>query len=71
MLGELKLKTPQFQVPRFHHTLTFWINSIIQACFFIEQIKEPFPSEEQIKKAPSLQSASVVGYFLHIRCRKP
>lgn len=67
---EVKLKTPQFRVPRFHRTLTFWINSVINAGFSIEQVNEPCPSDEQIKEKPSLQSASVVSYFLHIRCRK-
>jgi ubiquinone/menaquinone biosynthesis C-methylase UbiE len=67
---ELKLKTPQFQVPRFHRTLTFWINSIIKAGFFVEQVNEPCPTQEQIKQKPSLHSATVVCYFLHVRCRK-
>lgn len=67
----VKQKTPKFQVPRFHRTLSFWMNAIIQAGFCIEQVNEPFPSEEQIKEKPSLQSASIVSYFLHIRCRKP
>jgi ubiquinone/menaquinone biosynthesis C-methylase UbiE len=66
----LKIKLPMFQVPRFHRTLSFWINSILQAGFSIEQVNEPFPSETMIKEKPSLDSAGVVGYFLHIRCRK-
>jgi ubiquinone/menaquinone biosynthesis C-methylase UbiE len=68
---ELRLQTPKFRVPRFHRTLSFWMNAIIQAGFIIEQVNEPFPSDEQIKEKPSLQSAGVVSYFLHIRCRKP
>lgn len=67
----LKLTTPQFQVPRFHRTLSFWINAIIKAGFSIEEINEPCPSGEIIQEKPFLQSAAVVGYFLHIRCRKP
>jgi ubiquinone/menaquinone biosynthesis C-methylase UbiE len=67
----VKLKTPQFQVPRFHRTLTFWINAVVKAGFSIEAINEPCPSDAIIQEKPSLQSASVVGYFLHIRCRKP
>ena len=68
---ELKQKAPQFQVPRFHRTLTFWINSIIKVGFSIEQVNEPCPSDKIIKEKPSLQSAGIVGYFLHIRCRRP
>lgn len=67
----LKLKTPQFQVPRFHRTLTFWMNAVIKAGFLIEEINEPSPSDKILKEKPSLQSATVVAYFLHIRCRKP
>ena len=68
---ELKLKTPQFQVPRFHRTLSFWMNEIVKTGFIIEQVNEPWPSDRMIQEKPSLQSAGVVGYFLHIRCRKP
>jgi SAM-dependent methyltransferase len=68
---QIKEQTPQFQVPRFHRTLTFWMNAVINAGFSIEEINEPCPSDEHIREKPSLQSASVVGYFLHIRCRKP
>ena len=67
---DLKQKAPQFQVPRFHRTLSFWMNEIIKAGFLIEQVNEPCPSDEIIKEKPSLQSAGIVGYFLHIRCRK-
>lgn len=66
----LKHKTAKFQVPRFHRTLSFWINAIIQAGFSIEQVNEPCPSDKMIKEKPSLQSAGIVAYFLHIRCRK-
>jgi ubiquinone/menaquinone biosynthesis C-methylase UbiE len=68
---QIKEQTPQFQVPRFHRTLTFWINAVIKAGFTIEEINEPCPSGEDIRDKPSLQSAAVVAYFLHIRCRKP
>jgi len=67
----LKHKIPKFQVPLFHRTLSFWMNEIIKAGFHIEQVIEPCPSEKNIKEKPSLQSAGVVAYFLHIRCRKP
>lgn len=67
----LQQKTEPFQVPRFHRTLSFWMNSIIQAGYSIEQVNEPCPSDKIIQEKPSLQSGGVVGYFLHIRCRKP
>lgn len=66
----LQQQSQKFQVPRFHRTLSFWINELIKAGFIIEQVLEPYPSEKMIQEKPSLQSASVVAYFLHIRCRK-
>ena len=67
---ELQLKTAHLQVPRFHRILSFWMNEIIKVGFIVEHVNEPCPSEKIINEKPSLQSAGVVGYFLHIRCRK-
>lgn len=66
----LQKQLPKFQVPSFHRTMSFWINELIKAGFIIEQMHEPCPSEKMIREKPFLQSAAVVAYFLHIRCRK-
>lgn len=60
----------KFQIPRFHRTLSFWLYDIVKAGFQIEEVIEPYPSEAQITERPSLHSATVVAYFLHIRVRK-
>jgi ubiquinone/menaquinone biosynthesis C-methylase UbiE len=61
----------KFRIPKFSRTLTQWINAVISAGFIIEQLNEPFPDNETIKKEPRLQDSQVVAYFLHIRCRRP
>jgi 2-polyprenyl-3-methyl-5-hydroxy-6-metoxy-1,4-benzoquinol methylase len=67
---EIKNKTPKFKIPNYHRTLSFWLNAIIKAGFIIEEVQEPYPSDEAIKEKPALESARAVSYFLHIRCRK-
>lgn len=68
---EIKNRIPKFKVPNFHRTLSFWINTIIKSGFCIEQINEPYPTDDIILRKPSMQGAQVVSYFLQIRCRKP
>jgi len=68
--AHLKELYGNFKVPVFNFTLTQWFHAVIDAGFAIEQINEPCPSEETVKKIPYLQDAQVVPYFLHIRCRK-
>ena len=66
----LKHTMRKFQIPRFHRTLSFWVNEIVKAGFQIEEVIKPYPSEAQITESPSLHSATLVAYFLHIRVRK-
>jgi ubiquinone/menaquinone biosynthesis C-methylase UbiE len=68
--ASLKNQFPQFKIPIFNRTLTQWFNDILEAGFMIEQINEPYPDDEVVKRQPYLQDAHVVAYFLHIRCRK-
>ena len=62
---------PKFKIPTFNRTLSQWFAAISAAGFIIEQMNEPYPNDEIIRKHPSLHGAQVVSYFLHIRCRKP
>ncbi|MBL7710748.1 MAG: class I SAM-dependent methyltransferase [Chitinophagaceae bacterium] len=66
-----KHKFSKFKVPNFHKTLSFWMNSIIKSGFSIEQVLEPYPGGNILRDKPSMHGASIVAYFLHIRCRKP
>lgn len=69
--AETKSSLKKFKVPRFHKTLSFWMNAIIDSGFIVEQVHEPYPSDQALQDQPSLQGARVVSYFLQIRCRKP
>lgn len=66
----LKNQLSKFQIPNFHRTLSFWINSILKCGFKIEEIHEPRPSDDLVKLQPSMQGAQVISYFLQVRCRK-
>jgi SAM-dependent methyltransferase len=68
---EVKAGLPKFQVPRFHRTLSQWLNFIVEAGFRLERVEEPRPDDETVRQCPDLQDAQVVSYFLHIRVRKP
>ena len=60
-----------FRVPRFHHTLSEWLNAIVEAGFLLERVEEPFASDETVQQCPDVQDTQVMAYFLHIRCRRP
>jgi ubiquinone/menaquinone biosynthesis C-methylase UbiE len=68
---EIKKVTKPFKVPKFTRTLSEWLNLIVAAGFVIEEIREPYPTDDVVKKCPDMQDAQVVAYFLHIRARKP
>jgi SAM-dependent methyltransferase len=68
---EVKEGLPKFHVPRFHRTLSQWLNLIVEAGFRLERVEEPRPDDETVRQCPDLQDAQVVSYFLHIRVRKP
>ncbi len=67
---ELRDQFPKFKIPRFTHTLSEWLNAIIQAGFVIEALQEPRPDDAIVAQHPHLQDAQVVAYFLQIRARK-
>jgi len=67
---ELTKDMKKFCVPRFRHTLSYWLNTIINSGFILEYFKEPFANDETIKKHPGLVATRVIAWFLLIRCRK-
>lgn len=67
----LKRTLPRFKTPRFTHTVSQWINFLLKSGFALEEIHEPCPDDKMVKQQPMLQDSQVVGYFLHIRGRKP
>jgi len=68
--GDEKLNLRKFRIPRFTRTLSFWLNTIIEAGFQLERVNEPRPSDETVAVQPGLQDAQVVAYFIHFLVRK-
>jgi ubiquinone/menaquinone biosynthesis C-methylase UbiE len=68
---ELRQSLPKFRTPRFTHTLSQWLNLLLEVGFHIDRIEEPCPSDEAVRRCPAIQDAQVVPYFLHVRVRKP
>lgn len=67
---EVRADTRPFRVPRFTRTLSEWLNLLVETGFVLERFSEPYPSDEDIRERPRLQSAQVVAHFLHVRARK-
>ena len=67
---EVRNETKPFQVPRFHRTLSSWIEIVLQAGLEIERLAEPCASEQLAAAEPVLADTRVAPLFLHIRARK-
>jgi len=59
-----------FEIPRFHRTLSEWLNAVVDAGFTIERIAEPRADEETARRVPRIADTRIVAYYLHVRCRK-
>lgn len=68
---EIRSAVALFQTPRFHRTLSEWLNMAIGAGFIIERCGEPRANEETAKRIPHVADTRVAPIFLHLRCRKP
>jgi ubiquinone/menaquinone biosynthesis C-methylase UbiE len=67
---EERSRFPPFRIPRFHRTLSVWVNALLRAGFAIEAIEEPRPSVETIARFPRLDHAGIAPFFLHARVRR-
>jgi len=68
---EEREKTEPFRVPRFHRTLSGWVELVVEAGLIIEAFAEPRVSAEVARAAPALEDTLVAPIFLHIRAREP
>ena len=68
---EAKRGLPPFRVPCFTRTLSQWFAMLLQVGFAIDYVGEPRPTDDAVRRYPSIQDAQVVAYFLHLRVRKP
>jgi len=64
-------KTEPFRIPRFHRTLSGWVDLIVEAGLVIERFGEPCVSVELAKTEPALEDTRVAPPFLQIRAIKP
>jgi hypothetical protein len=60
-----------FCIPRFHRTLSGWVEIICRAGLVIEEFGEPCASPDLAKVVPVVEDTRVAPLFLHIRARKP
>jgi SAM-dependent methyltransferase len=66
----LRRAHPPFEIPRFHRTLSEWLNAALDVGFSIERIAEPHADEETAGRVPRIADTRIVAYYLHVRCRK-
>jgi ubiquinone/menaquinone biosynthesis C-methylase UbiE len=67
---EERQMTEPFRVPRFHRTLSGWVDLIVAAGLIIERFGEPQASVEVAKAEPILEDTLVAPLFLHVRVLK-
>jgi ubiquinone/menaquinone biosynthesis C-methylase UbiE len=60
-----------FRMPRFHKTLSQWVELIVDAGFTIEKVGEPRADVELAAAEPHVADTRVAPIFLHFRLRNP
>jgi SAM-dependent methyltransferase len=68
--ANLSGKYPEFRIPRFDRTLSFWLNLLMETGFVLERVEEPYADAEAIRQHPGLADSRIIAYFLLMRCRK-
>ncbi len=61
---------PVFRLPRFHRTLSGWLNLSVQAAFAIERLGEPMADELTASRDPTVADTRAAPLFLHGCVRK-
>jgi len=69
--AEERARVPPFQEPRFHRTLSTWLNLVIATGFTLERLGEPCADEAMAEAVPAVADTRVAPLFLHVRVRKP
>jgi ubiquinone/menaquinone biosynthesis C-methylase UbiE len=59
-----------FQIPRYHRTLSEWLNAVLDAGFTIERLAEPYADDDTARRVPQIADTRIAAYYLHVRCRK-
>lgn len=66
-----RTRVAPFRIPRFHRTLSGWVQIILEAGFTIEAFGEPSADAELALAEPVVADTRVAPLFLHVRARKP
>ena len=66
-----RVKVEPFQTPRFHRTLSEWVEMICSAGLVIECFVEPSASDEVAAAEPVVADTQIVPLSLLVRARKP
>jgi SAM-dependent methyltransferase len=69
--AEERARVPPFHTPRFHRTLSNWVDIILGAGLAIAQFGEPCADAELAQAVPTVADTRVAPLFLHIRAVKP
>jgi ubiquinone/menaquinone biosynthesis C-methylase UbiE len=68
---ELTANLRKFRMAYFDHTLSDWLNMLIDTGFQIERLTEPRADEKTAAECPAVADTRKVAFFLIVRCRKP
>jgi SAM-dependent methyltransferase len=68
--AEERAKVDPFRTPRFHRTLSQWVEFLVAANLAIEKLAEPSASAEVAARVHEVEDTRVVPLFLHVRARK-
>lgn len=69
--AEERARVEPFRTPRFHRTLSQWVEFLVATGLVIERFGEPRASEEVAARVHTVEDTRVVPLFLHVRARKP
>jgi ubiquinone/menaquinone biosynthesis C-methylase UbiE len=67
---EARIGHSPFAIPRFHRTLSEWVNAVLDAGLSIERLSEPRADADTACRFPRVEDTRNVAYFLHTLCRK-
>jgi SAM-dependent methyltransferase len=68
---EERAQVPPFRTPRFHRTLSGWVEIICRAGLVIEAFGEPAATAEEARAQEILLDTRVAPLFLQVRAAKP
>ncbi len=67
---EERTRVTPFPEPRFHRTLSTWINLLADIGFVLERLGEPCADELTAQEEPAVADTRTAPLFLHVRGRK-